>query len=334
MPTVSLSRSRSRSRSYSDSDSSRSRHSEKRFSRGRGENRHASPSNDFADGRENPRPNKVLGVFGLSHKTDERTLHPYFEDAGGKIQEIMLIRDRKTQDSKGYAFIYFYDIESATRARNSMNGKTIEGKEIRVDYSATRKPHPPGSRPPVSYENSGYSNGQRDRDPRSRNAPPNRCIGCFNLSRYTTETELENRFKNFGPIMDIKLIFDRKTNQSKCYSFIYFRDTKSATKAKDYMDGREIDGSVIRVDFSATNARAERGSPPARRHSPEYRPQRRPQRYSPDYERGAGRGGRRRSMSPYQQPRRRSYSPRRRSPMMNGGGRNFRRSPNYHQPDW
>ena len=45
--------------------------------------------------------------------------------------------------SKGYCFAYFENTEEATAARDALNGSVIEGRQARVDYSRTNRPHSP-----------------------------------------------------------------------------------------------------------------------------------------------------------------------------------------------
>ena len=45
--------------------------------------------------------------------------------------------------SQGFGFIYFDDMDSATKAKNEGNGMEIDGKIVRIDYSITRKAHTP-----------------------------------------------------------------------------------------------------------------------------------------------------------------------------------------------
>lgn len=53
----------------------------------------------------------------------------------------MLISDKRTGKSKGYAFIYYTDIKSAVKAQKSCTSMRIDGRFVRVDFSLTKKPH-------------------------------------------------------------------------------------------------------------------------------------------------------------------------------------------------
>lgn len=92
--------------------------------------------------REHPPQSRVLGCFGLSQRTGERELRDLFERYGN-VEKVMLIIDRKTQISKGYAFTYFERAEGAARAKEACTGIELDGRPIRVDFSLTQRPHSP-----------------------------------------------------------------------------------------------------------------------------------------------------------------------------------------------
>ena len=46
-----------------------------------------------------------------------------------------------TPVERNYSFIYFRDLESATAAREEMNGFRLHDRILRVDYSLTNRQH-------------------------------------------------------------------------------------------------------------------------------------------------------------------------------------------------
>ena len=92
--------------------------------------------------REAPEPNKCLGGFGLSLYTTERELEKHFSSFG-RIEKCQVVLDGHSGRSRGFAFIYYDTVEDATEARKMMDGKELDGKPIRVDFSITKRPHTP-----------------------------------------------------------------------------------------------------------------------------------------------------------------------------------------------
>ena len=138
--------SRSRSRSYSRSRSrSKSRSRSYSRSRSRGRTRSVSPLSNrkrHVGDREMPPPSKVIGVFGLNLDTTDRELRRVY-DKYGKVDDAMIIHDRKSGMSRGFGFVYFANSDDAAVAKDETNGLEIDGKKIRVDFSVTKRPHTP-----------------------------------------------------------------------------------------------------------------------------------------------------------------------------------------------
>ncbi|KAI8058509.1 hypothetical protein BDF22DRAFT_666264 [Syncephalis plumigaleata] len=154
-------RSRSRSRSPNRSNGRRERsfyrsrsrsRSRGRFNRGsfdRRDRRGSSPSNGSfmpqappRRARENPEPTNVLGIFNLDYYTNEHELRDIYEPFGG-LERVVIVMDRRNQRSRGFAFVYFNDVNNAARAREATNGKVINDRGIRVDFSVTKEAHQP-----------------------------------------------------------------------------------------------------------------------------------------------------------------------------------------------
>ncbi|PRD20955.1 UNVERIFIED_CONTAM: Tra2b [Trichonephila clavipes] len=92
--------------------------------------------------RENPKPSRCLGVFGLSVYTQERELQEVF-GRYGPIENIQIIYDAETGRSRGFAFVYFEDTRDAEMAKDRCNDQEIDGRQIRVDFSITKRAHTP-----------------------------------------------------------------------------------------------------------------------------------------------------------------------------------------------
>ncbi|XP_041044144.1 29 kDa ribonucleoprotein, chloroplastic-like [Carcharodon carcharias] len=90
-------------------------------------------------GAEKLQPNTMseegkLFVGGLNFETDEQSLEEVFSKYG-QISEVRVIKDRDTMTSRGFGFITFENPEDARDALQAMNGKSIDGRQIRVDHA-------------------------------------------------------------------------------------------------------------------------------------------------------------------------------------------------------
>ncbi|KAG5193646.1 RNA-binding protein 3 isoform X2 [Ovis aries] len=75
-----------------------------------------------------------LFVGGLNFNTDERALEDHFSSFG-PISEVVVVKDRETQRSRGFGFITFTNPEHASNAMRAMNGESLDGRQIRVDHA-------------------------------------------------------------------------------------------------------------------------------------------------------------------------------------------------------
>ncbi|XP_068926384.1 RNA-binding motif protein, X chromosome-like isoform X1 [Petaurus breviceps papuanus] len=118
---------------------------------------------------EADRPGKLF-VGGLNTETNEKALEAVFGKYG-RIVEVILMKDRETSKSRGFAFITFKSPADAKDAARDMNGKLLDGKSIKVEQatkptfeSGGRRgpPPPPRSRgPPRGLRGGGSGRGTR-----------------------------------------------------------------------------------------------------------------------------------------------------------------------------
>lgn len=123
-----------------------------------------------------PGGSRVVAVFNLSIYTTEAELYDVFVKFG-PLKKATVVLDAKTGRSRGFGFVYFESIEDARVAHVQANGIEIGDRRIRVDYSATDKPHDPT--PGVYYgkvshpkrEHGGTGGGHYERGGGGHGAP-------------------------------------------------------------------------------------------------------------------------------------------------------------------
>jgi len=75
-------------------------------------------------------------------------------------------------------------------------------------------------------------------------------IRVSNLSESTTETDLEELVKPFGPIQKLYLAKDKQTGQCKGFAYIHFKFRNDAAKAIATLNGHGYDHLILNVDWS------------------------------------------------------------------------------------
>jgi len=81
---------------------------------------------------------KKIYVGNLSYKVTEDDLKDLFGEFG-TVTEINVITDRETGRPRGFAFVEMDSDDDATKAINSLNGKTLQDREIVVNEARPRR---------------------------------------------------------------------------------------------------------------------------------------------------------------------------------------------------
>ena len=68
-----------------------------------------------------------------------------------------------------------------------------------------------------------------------------------NLARTTTESSLKTLFEAYGAVQSCDLVLDKQTGESKGFGFIEMPKQGDAKAAIKNLNGKEVDGSKIRV---------------------------------------------------------------------------------------
>ena len=91
---------------------------------------------------------RKLYVGNLPYSATAESLREAFA-ASGTVDTVSLITDRDTGQSKGFAFVEMASEHEAQTATQAMNGKMLDGRQIKVNEA---KPKPTGG--------SGRGNGR------------------------------------------------------------------------------------------------------------------------------------------------------------------------------
>jgi RNA recognition motif-containing protein len=68
------------------------------------------------------------------------------------------------------------------------------------------------------------------------------------LDSGTTQETLRTAFAQFGVVEDVTVILDRATGRSRGFGFVTFTASADATAAMAAMNGRELEGRILKVN--------------------------------------------------------------------------------------
>ncbi|PKA49099.1 Serine/arginine-rich splicing factor 33 [Apostasia shenzhenica] len=88
-------------------------------------------------GRSGPpdiRDTYSLLVLNITFRTTADDLFPLF-DKYGKVVDIFIPRDRRTGESRGFAFVRYKYADEAQKAVDKLDGRNVDGREIMVQFA-------------------------------------------------------------------------------------------------------------------------------------------------------------------------------------------------------
>ncbi|KAJ7006802.1 serine/arginine-rich splicing factor SC35-like [Populus alba x Populus x berolinensis] len=101
----------------------------------------ASSSKQHSDmshfGRSGPpdiRDTFSLLVLNITFRTTADDLFPLF-DKYGKVVDVFIPRDRRTGESRGFAFVRYKYADEAQKAVDKLDGRVVDGREIMVQFA-------------------------------------------------------------------------------------------------------------------------------------------------------------------------------------------------------
>lgn len=95
-------------------------------------------------------------VGNMNYATTEETLSSLFSQYG-EVTSAVVIKDRYTDQSKGFGFVEMADAQAADAAIATLNGKEVDGRRVRVNVAEDK---PRTQRPRGNF--GGGGGGHRD----------------------------------------------------------------------------------------------------------------------------------------------------------------------------
>lgn len=142
----------------------------------------------------------------------------------GVLTSVRVITDKITKISKGFGFVSYEKIEEAEKAIQTLNGREILNKNIKVHYT-----RPGGCR-----------------------ADANLFVG--NIPRDWTEKELRKVFQNYGDILDCRTLMNAKHESKRC-GFVRLDSTDQAQRAIKELHGTIPAGCNHRIRVKISNSK-------------------------------------------------------------------------------
>eukprot|EP00644_Phytophthora_capsici_P012987 jgi/Phyca11/5319/fgenesh1_pm.PHYCAscaffold_5_\ len=270
-PRRSRRRDRGRSRSRSRERASRRRHKSKSRSRSAPkEERERSTSAERAERAkqrelmELTRDHRTVFVGQLTQKVREKDLEKFLTKTG-KVENVLLIRDKFTNRSKGFAYVELSNLEDVPKVL-LLNGQVpdfqvfpimIKASEAEKNFAAKKDSvmnATAAGTTTLTADAAGGLAGTIAGGGMSASALSAASrIYCGNLHTNITEDDLRIVFQSFGEVLSVTINRD-EMGRSKGFSFIQFSTPQEANFALSKGNGLELAGNYLRLGPVNENA--------------------------------------------------------------------------------
>ncbi|TGZ80044.1 hypothetical protein EX30DRAFT_68019 [Ascodesmis nigricans] len=169
-------------------------------------------------------PSKVVYVGNLRYECTEEDLIDRFKQYG-EVVASKIVRHPDDGRSRGWGYVEFKSLDDSASAIENMNNAPFMGRRLSVQF--------------VQRTNLRLAGNE-----------PSNVLFLGNLPFQLTDDDLNELFKNIRGCVDVRVAMDRRTGQPRGFAHADFRDVESAVKAKTQLEGTQVYGRYIRVDYS------------------------------------------------------------------------------------
>ncbi|KAJ1729422.1 hypothetical protein LPJ72_004986 [Coemansia sp. Benny D160-2] len=175
---------------------------------------------DFAMAQGDGVPTRSLWVGNVDPGLSSQDLISIFGKYG-RVESLRLLPDKEC------AFVNFLRVDDAIRAREDMHaGARIGGNTVRV----------------------GYGKGEAHATGDAQAMQPTRALWIGNIAAASTPETLTAAFGAYGAIDSVRVL-----NHKNC-GFVNYVRLEDAVRAKQAMNGKSVEGSVVRIGYAKVPA--------------------------------------------------------------------------------
>ena len=186
---------------------------------------------------------RSLFVRSLPQNATSESLTDFFSQFL-PVKHATVVIDSESKRTKGYGFVTFADVEDAQSAKDVMNGSLFEGQKIKVELAQPRH---------RVVNEDGFTTATKAK---ARPGLPKRDFQhstkliVRNLPWTIREPEhLAVLFRSYGKVKHVTLP-QKKFGLSAGFGFVVLRGKKNAERAVEGVNGREVDGRTLAVDWA------------------------------------------------------------------------------------
>ena len=158
------------------------------------------------------------------------------------LRHATVVVDKATKQPKGFGFVTFADVEDAEKAQKEFDGAEYGGRKIKVEVAEPRH------RPVNGESSASQSRITKPTFGRQNNPQPKLIVRNLPWT-IKNEDQLCRLFMSYGKVKHVNLP-KKGPGLSSGFAFVVLRGHKNAERALVGMNGREIDGRTLAVDWA------------------------------------------------------------------------------------
>ncbi|KLJ13584.1 hypothetical protein EMPG_11477 [Blastomyces silverae] len=186
---------------------------------------------------------RTLFVRSLPTSATTESLTEYFSQSY-PLKHATVVLDPQTKQSKGYGFVTFADHEDAAKALEEFNGSVLDGKKLKIEVAEPRHREIDEK----GGKSVSTSNLKQERENQRAQAQPPKLI-IRNLPWSIAEPDqLAALFRSFGKVKHA--VIPKRGTEHSGFGFVVLRGRKNAEKALEAVNGKEVDGRTLAVDWA------------------------------------------------------------------------------------
>lgn len=156
-------------------------------------------------------------------------------------------RSRYRTNAFRFGYVEYTNAVDAAKAFEAKRDTEIDGRKINLDYATGR---------PANREQGGFQDRAqaRARSFGDQASPESDTLFVGNIPFSANEDSLHEVFGQKGSILGIRLPTDPESGRPKGFGYVQFSSVEEAREAFNELNGAEIDGRPVRLDFSTPRA--------------------------------------------------------------------------------
>jgi nucleolin len=150
-----------------------------------------------------------------------------------------------------FGYVEFANASDAAAAHTAKQGADLDGRKINIDFATARTSGDQKDK----FQSRAKSFGDQPGDPTDT-------LWVGNISFHADQDQISAAFQDYGTITGVRLPTDRETGAPKGFGYVTYSSVDEAKAAMDAMQGADLAGRSLRLDFS--QPRPSNGDSPAR----------------------------------------------------------------------